>query len=125
MKIICAISGLMIALSISFSVSAQSGTSVPIHFNFYGDSICLPYNSSAHVEWKAPLSDSSIRLFYAAMEKTDYAPMIKALLGYRESYKLDDWLYYQLIRKTAHSISPKAENYVRYTLYKWFLLAKS
>ncbi|MEI9809952.1 MAG: hypothetical protein WDO16_19955 [Bacteroidota bacterium] len=34
-------------------------------------------------------------------------------------------MYYQLIRKTAQKISPKAENYPRYTLYKWFLLTRS
>jgi hypothetical protein len=38
---------------------------------------------------------------------------------------LNDWLYYQLIRRTAQQISPKAANYYRYTLYKWFLLTKS
>lgn len=38
---------------------------------------------------------------------------------------MDDWLYYQLIRKTAQSISPKASNYQRYTLYKWYFLSKS
>jgi hypothetical protein len=30
-----------------------------------------------------------------------------------------------LIRKTTQQISPKVENYNRYTLYKWFLLSKS
>ena len=30
-----------------------------------------------------------------------------------------------MIRKTAEQISPKKENYERYTLYKWFLLGKT
>ena len=34
-------------------------------------------------------------------------------------------MYYQLIRKTAQTISPKADNYNRYTLYKWYFLTKS
>jgi hypothetical protein len=34
-------------------------------------------------------------------------------------------MYYQLIRRAAQQIAPKSENYFRYTLYKWFLLAKS
>jgi len=46
-------------------------------------------------------------------------------LLFKERNNLNDWLYYQLIRKTAQQISPKADNYYRYTLYKWFLLCKS
>ncbi len=51
--------------------------------------------------------------------------LLDTLLSYKKSHTLPDWLYYQLIRKTANAISPKAENYHRYTLYKWFLLAHS
>jgi hypothetical protein len=54
-----------------------------------------------------------------------YGPVIKALTSYKAQFKLDDWLYYQLIRKTVQQISPKAENYHRYTLYKWFFLTQS
>jgi hypothetical protein len=59
------------------------------------------------------------------MLKSPYEPVINALTAYKEQHKPDDWLFYQLIRKTAQLISPKAENYHRYTLYKWFLLSKS
>jgi hypothetical protein len=50
---------------------------------------------------------------------------VSALLAYKEANKPDDWLFYQLIRKTAQHLSPKAVNYKRYTLYKWFLLSKT
>src|SRR5690606_21729776 len=49
----------------------------------------------------------------------------KVLLDYKKEQLLNDWFYYQLIRETAQQISPKKENYERYTLYKWFLMAKS
>ena len=50
---------------------------------------------------------------------------METLLQYKKQNRPDDWLYYQLIRRTAEAISPKAENYNRYTLYKWFLLVRS
>ncbi len=51
-------------------------------------------------------------------------PLSDSLQAYKERNNLSDWLYYQLIRRMAEQIAPKATNYYRYTLYKWFFLAK-
>jgi hypothetical protein len=51
--------------------------------------------------------------------------IIDSIQAYRQKHELDDWIYYHLIRATAEKLSPKAKNYERYTLYKWFLLVKS
>lgn len=59
------------------------------------------------------------------LEKSNFSSLVKSLLEIKSRHKLNDWIYYQLIRKTAQQISPKAENYYRYTLYKWFLLTRS
>lgn len=85
----------------------------------------MPYEPSSFVDFTGPLSGQAIQSFYNKMKSWNYRPLVSALVDYKERYKLDDWLYYQLIRKTAQYISPKAENYQRYTLYKWFFLAKS
>ncbi|MEO7767762.1 MAG: hypothetical protein ABIS01_10060 [Ferruginibacter sp.] len=71
------------------------------------------------------VSDQSVKAYYEAINATNYSSFVDALLFYKEQYKLDDWLYYQLIRKTIQQISPKEENYQRYTVYKYFLLTKS
>jgi hypothetical protein len=105
----------------SFSQKTEPG----ISFDFYGDTIELSYNRSSFIDYTDSLSDESVKNFYARLAVSGYEPVIKALVDYKDQYKLDDWLYYQLIRKTAQLISPKADNYQRYTLYKWFLLAKS
>lgn len=96
-----------------------------IRFDFYGDSIVLQYDNSSFVDFTSPLSDQSIQAFYDEMSKRDYQHLISSLISYKQQYGLDDWLYYQLIRKTAQYISPKADNYHRYTLYKWFFLTRS
>jgi hypothetical protein len=66
-----------------------------------------------------------INTFYHSLGQSGYQPMVEALLSYKSKVKPDDWLYYQLIRKTAQQLSPKAANYKKYTLYKWFLLSKT
>ncbi len=96
-----------------------------MEFSFYGDSIRLSAGAWQEVAFQAPATEASVQAFYDAVNGGDYAPMVQSLLAYKAQYKLNDWLYYQLIRKTVQQFSPKAENYERYTLYKWFLLAKS
>jgi hypothetical protein len=100
---------------------------VPQHttIDFYGDSITLPYNGTKFVDFRAPLSEAGVMDFYAQMDTSHYEGLIAALRQYRETHHPDDWLYYQLIRKTAETISPKKDNYIRYTLYKWYFLLKS
>jgi hypothetical protein len=100
------------------------GASSPQGFDFYGDTINIPGNFSHISSFREPLSDESVRQFYNQLEQVDYQPIVAILEEYRLGKKPDDWLFYQLIRRTAQQISPKADNYNRYTLYKWFLLNK-
>jgi hypothetical protein len=96
-----------------------------IQFDFYGDSVQLPLDPSSVINFDAPISEAAVQNFYQTISQSQYSPFLQQLLGYKTLYKLDDWLYFQLVRKTAQQISPKAANYDRYTLYKWFLLVKS
>jgi hypothetical protein len=96
-----------------------------LHYNFFDDTIDINTDSTVVVNFTSPLSQEAIEAFYTTINASNYRPIINSLLAYKEKNKLSDWLYYQLIRRTAQQIAPKAENYPRYTLYKWFLLAKS
>jgi hypothetical protein len=103
---------------------AQSQNSV-IHFEFCDVPVEFRFDTSRLGDFTSPLSDKSIKSFYKQLSESDYQPVISAVVSYKKEHKLDDWLFYQLIRRAAEHISPKSENYNRYTLYKWFLLAKS
>lgn len=125
MKIKLFILSFVLALGIgSITCYSQSNEST-IRFDFYGDTIVFPFDKSSLVNFPGPLSASSVQEFYGSITQTEYQPIVKAILSYKEQHKPDDWLFYQLIRKTAQQLSPKAENYQRYTLYKWFFLSKS
>ncbi len=94
-------------------------------FEFYSGTFNFELDPGSQVAFTDPLSTQAILNFYNKLDQSNYQTVLKALLVYKEKHQLNDWIYYQLIRKTAQSISPKAENYHRYTLYKWFLLSKS
>ncbi|MES2418470.1 MAG: hypothetical protein V4541_09795 [Bacteroidota bacterium] len=94
-------------------------------FEFYDSTFNFEADSTINIAFKEALSSPSIYKFYEQISVGHYGPVLKALTAYKEKYKLNDWLYYQLIRKTAQQLSPKADNYNRYTLYKWFLMSKS
>ena len=124
MKISATISSIALALLLPLVLFSRANEPV-IRFDFYGDPVQFEFDMSSRVEFTAPLSPESIQGFYTAVLNINYTPIVKALADYKDQHKPDDWLFYQLIRRTAQQISPKAENYNRYTMYKWFLLTKS
>ncbi len=106
------------------SVYAQPA---PVVFtvDFFGDQVVLETDETFVIPLPATLNKEPITQFARSLQDGNYKSLVNALLAYKQKKELDDWLYYQLIRKTAQQISPKKENYFRYTLYKWFLLTAS
>ena len=104
--------------------SAQSGTR-NVSLDFYGDTIRFGLDSSSLVDFPSSLSEQAVENFYERLVRSNYQPIIEALNEYKRKNIPDDWLYYQLVRKTAQLISPKSQNYFRYTLYKWFFLVNT
>jgi hypothetical protein len=75
--------------------------------------------------FQKPISASTITHFYEAMENAGLNDVTTVLLQYRKKQQPDDWMFYQLIRSTAENLSPKADDYERYTLYKWYFLLQT
>lgn len=111
---------LLLPLNLLAQINSQNYS-----FDFFGHSFNFTIDSSLIIDYSDTLSSKSINEFYETANKANYKSLLAALLNYKDQYKLNDWIYYQLIRKTAQQVSPKAANYNRYTLYKWFLLTKS
>jgi hypothetical protein len=96
-----------------------------VNVDFYGERFTTVADNAMLINVPKVIEHSEVVAFYKAVDSTNYQPVVDSLLAYKEKRHLNDWLYYQLIRKTAQEISAKADNYGRYTLYKWFLLTKS
>lgn len=116
---------LLLATTIQPVLSQTQYPSSIIQFDFCGAPVQFAFDKAKLQSFQPPLSEQSIQTFYANVNNDHYHPIVNALKAYREKYKPDDWLFYQLIRKTAQYISPKADDYLRYTLYKWFLLTQT
>lgn len=120
LKILCA----MYLLSAAAAVKGQR-ESHQVSYEFYNSTFNLSVDASILVKKPDSLSEQYIRSAYLQADSGNYAAVVDTLLAYKESHELNDWLYYQLIRRTAQAISPKKDNYERYTFYKWFLMVKS
>jgi hypothetical protein len=96
-----------------------------LRFEFWGDTIDLPFDSSILVPYTDSLTAGSVAKFHQNINQARFGILMDGLLAYKREKLLDDWLYYQLLRKVANELAPKSTNYQRYTLYKWFLLVKS
>jgi hypothetical protein len=94
-------------------------------FDFCGQPVTFHFNQNLVPDHTIALNEDSIRSFYNSINDKDYESILNALQAYKATYKPDDWLYYQLVRKAAQQISPKAADYHRYTLYKWYFLTRS
>jgi hypothetical protein len=96
-----------------------------LSFEFYDDVFNLTIDSTLLLNAPKDLSESFINASYQQLNQGNYKDLLNTLTNYKEKHKLNDWLYYQLVRKAAQEISPKKQSYERYTFYKWFLMVKS
>jgi hypothetical protein len=96
-----------------------------VSFEFFSQTFSLTVDTDLQVPFSGEITEAKIQDFYNHLNRGNYKPILNNLLAYKETHHLDDWFYYQLIRKTVQQISPKEINYERYTLYKWFFLGKS
>lgn len=112
-------------LLVPHAVSAQD-IDRSISFDFYGDSIHFEFNNADFIDFdEKQVSAQTIQEFYNRASEKEFPSITNALFNYKNTHQPDDWLYYQLIRKTVQQISPKEKNYLRYTLYKWYLMIQS
>lgn len=95
-----------------------------LQVGYFGDTLRIVSSPDLQVKLGKPIDEKAVKQFYISISNTNFQGVVKSLLTYKQDKQLDDWLFYQLIRRTAQQLSPKAENYERYTLYKWFLLIK-
>lgn len=118
------LSTLFLCILSASALRAQTGFQTLI-VNFYGDSLTIQTPASPALVNQNTLSEPEIINFYEGLKEQGFARVVEKLVAYKKEHQLDDWLYYQLIRTVAGSISAKAANYHKYTLLKWFLLKQS
>ncbi|MGY4385508.1 hypothetical protein ACVWYN_002548 [Pedobacter sp. UYP24] len=115
----------LITLSaLTITASAQHNGRA-VNFEMYNDTFNVYADSTTIIAAPTTITEEFINSSYKQLDHENYKPIIDSLSAYKHKHQLNDWLYYQLIRKTAESIAAKKENYALYTFYKWFLMVKS
>lgn len=106
-------------------VLGLGGQTQTASLEFYGSFVSLPGAQEAVIPLKGGIDAASVQAFYNGLQQSS-APRIAAVLrDYKKKHSPDDWVFYQLIRRTAEALSPKANHYIRYSLYKWYLLTQT
>ncbi len=93
-------------------------------FDFYGSTIQLEYNSSVLLDGLLILDELSLVEYYERMEETDYLPLLDQLKDFKHKHKLNDWLYFELLR-TATTLIYAREAPLKQEISLWFLLTQS
>ncbi|MFT4062503.1 MAG: hypothetical protein QM642_09125 [Edaphocola sp.] len=117
--------GCLLALMLAIAVPPCRAGNLRIDFRFFGDTVSLNLDDWNDATPVTHLSNNAVKNYVQELECLPYQPIVEQLLACKQKEGLDDWLYYQLVRKMAQQISCKKENYNNYTLLKWFLLNKS
>jgi hypothetical protein len=96
-----------------------------LHVEFYGDTICFYNNQVKILDKKIKINEENISVLYNHINDIESSSIVTNLLAYKTTLNLNDWIFYQLVRKTANQICAKQDNYNIYTFYKWFFMSKS
>ena len=94
-------------------------------FEFYGDSVLFNTERVNVSNNAVGIDHESISAFYNQINTPENIQIVTQLLAYKTNKNLNDWIYYQLVRKTANSLCAKTSNYNGYSVFKWYLLNKS
>lgn len=97
-----------------------------VSIDCFGEVLQHEFPTPVVVDTGHPNSEEEIVAYCRALESEgSYAGLVKDLQYFSKKNQLDNWLFYQLIRRVADQLAPKSEDYTRYTLFKWYLLSLS
>ena len=92
---------------------------------FYGDTVCMANNFIKKIDNNTKINEENIAVLFNQINDAETNTIVANLLAYKNKLNLNDWIFYQLVRKTANQICAKKDNYNAYTFYKWFFMSKS
>ena len=113
--------GLLLCLPF-LSFSSEKVTTVKV--DFYSTSVDVQYDPGTIFKYRTCTRDKCLKVFFEKMEETNYQVMLDDLLNYKEILQLNDWFFYNLVRKSVEKIYAK-ENEIYQTFVCWFLFTKA
>jgi hypothetical protein len=93
--------------------------------HYFGDTIRVDSKIEfPKIDPNKNIAEKDVVAFYKEANKLNFQPLIESILTYKKIHAVDDWLFYQLIRRTAEQLYSKRKKFEYYTIFKWLLLVK-
>lgn len=92
--------------------------------NFFSKTLDLKYDPAMLKKNKHCTSIICLKRFYKRLEEANYEVMLDDLLAYRDNMELNDWFFYNLVRKAVESVYSK-ESSMFQTTTTWFFMTKA
>ena len=110
----------------ALSLPLQSAT---VSVSFYGDIFNLDYDPAMVVRQNVRVGNDQVRQrymvdFYKTADERAYDPLLRSLNRIRDTYNLNDYLFYDLLRKTVHQLYASEPTQNR-RLAMWHLLSRT
>lgn len=118
------LSALLFILLIPILSQANTQPVKNTKINFFTKTLNLRYHPDMLKKNKHCTSSICLKRFYNRLEAANYQLILDDLLAHKESMNLNDWFFYQLIRKTVEQIYQK-ESDMFHTTTTWFLMTKA
>ncbi len=116
-------------LSVSQLLMAANGFSQKkvdhVLIDCFGEVMHYQFPTPINIDINHPSTEKEISEYCRNIPDSTFSGLVSQLKIFRDKLKIDDWLYYQLVRRAAEQIAPKANDYTLYTIYKWHLLSLS
>lgn len=115
----------ILILSLCYLLSLKEQDTYAQTVDIYQDVFTVPVIAPVPERFEGTVTVARIEEYIDKLQKSNYNKVIDALAAYRSAHQLSDWMYYQVVRRTANYLSPKAKNYNDYTLLKWLLMRQT
>lgn len=117
--------GLLVILFFSIVHTARAEPQLgTVQIRFFSEDLSIDYPKEMLLPLPATLKEQDMVAFYQALELTDYQILLKVLEEKKEQLLLNDWLFYDLMKRTVSAMTGPAKT-ANIELTCWFLLSKS
>ncbi|RQO32518.1 hypothetical protein DBR32_02645 [Taibaiella sp. KBW10] len=109
---------ILLLLTIGHTTYAQT-------IDIYKEAFHIPNIVADIAPMQEAVTVANVQQYTRQLEQSNYQVVAHALGAYKEEHHLSDWMYYQMVRRTANYLNPKVTNYVSYTLLKWYFMRET
>lgn len=91
---------------------------------FYSESLRITYSPSLLSVERPSINDRALARHFHSLSQSNYTPLLRSLSQAKKMFQLNDWLYYQLMRRVLDRLYD-GRSPVEKELACWFLLSQA